>query len=98
MRRADFHYELPSGLIAQAPLERRSASRLLVLDGRDGRIEDRRFADLPQLLRAGDLLVVNDTRVVQARVHARKATGGRVELLLERALDERRGLFQARAS
>lgn len=98
MRRADFHYELPSGLIAQAPLERRSASRLLVLDGRDGRIEDRRFSDLPQLLRAGDLLVVNDTRVVQARVHARKATGGRVELLLERALDERRGLFQARAS
>ena len=98
MRRADFHYELPSALIAQAPLERRSASRLLVLDGRDGRSEDRRFADLPQLLRAGDLLVVNDTRVVQARVHARKATGGRVELLLERALDERRGLFQARAS
>jgi S-adenosylmethionine:tRNA ribosyltransferase-isomerase len=98
MRRADFHYELPTRLIAQAPLERRSASRLLVLDGRDGRIEDRRFSDLPQLLRAGDLLVVNDTRVVQARVHARKATGGRVELLLERALDERRGLFQARAS
>jgi S-adenosylmethionine:tRNA ribosyltransferase-isomerase len=98
MRRADFHYELPPGLIAQAPLERRSASRLLVLDGRDGRIEDRRFTDLPQLLRAGDLLVVNDTRVLQARVHAHKASGGRVELLLERALDERRGLFQARAS
>ncbi|HSD73491.1 MAG TPA: tRNA preQ1(34) S-adenosylmethionine ribosyltransferase-isomerase QueA [Steroidobacteraceae bacterium] len=98
MRRADFHYELPSGLIAQAPLERRSASRLLVLDGGDGRIEDRRFSDLPQLLRAADLLVVNDTRVVQARVHAQKETGGRVELLLERALDERRGLFQARSS
>ncbi|HJS22291.1 MAG TPA: tRNA preQ1(34) S-adenosylmethionine ribosyltransferase-isomerase QueA, partial [Steroidobacteraceae bacterium] len=56
------------------------------------------FAELPQLLRAGDLLVVNDTRVVRARIHAHKASGGRVELLLERALDERRGLFQARAS
>jgi S-adenosylmethionine:tRNA ribosyltransferase-isomerase len=98
MRRADFHYELPSELIAQAPLARRSASRLLVLDGRDGHVEDRRFSELPQLLRAGDLLVVNDTRVVQARVHGRKATGGRVELLLERPIDERRGLFQAHAS
>ena len=98
MRRADFHYELPSGLIAQAPLARRSASRLLVLDGRDGSIQDRRIAELPQLLRGGDLLVVNDTRVVQARLHAQKASGGRVELLLERTLDERRGLFQARSS
>ena len=98
MRRADFHYELPAELIAQAPLARRSASRLLVLDGRDGSIQDRWFAELPQLLRAGDLLVVNDTRVVRARIHAHKASGGRVELLLERVLDERRGLFQARAS
>jgi S-adenosylmethionine:tRNA ribosyltransferase-isomerase len=98
MRRADFHYELPADLIAQAPLARRSASRLLVLDGRDGSFEDRQFAELPQLLHAGDLLVVNDTRVVRARLHAQKSSGGRVELLLERALDERRGLFQARAS
>jgi S-adenosylmethionine:tRNA ribosyltransferase-isomerase len=98
MRRADFHYELPAELIAQAPLARRSASRLLVLDGGDGRIQDRSFAELPQLLRAGDLLVVNDTRVVRARIQAHKATGGRVELLLERALDERRGLFQAGSS
>jgi S-adenosylmethionine:tRNA ribosyltransferase-isomerase len=98
MRRADFHYELPAELIAQAPLARRSASRLLVLDGSDGRIQDRSFAELPQLLRAGDRLVVNDTRVVRARLHAHKASGGRVELLLERTLDERRGLFQARSS
>jgi S-adenosylmethionine:tRNA ribosyltransferase-isomerase len=97
MRRAEFHYELPAELIAQAPLARRSASRLLVLDG-SGRIQDRSFAELPQLLRAGDLLVVNDTRVVRARIQAHKATGGRVELLLERALDERRGLFQAGSS
>lgn len=98
MRRADFHYDLPSGLIAQAPLPRRSASRLLVLDARDGSVQDRRFAELPQLLRAGDLLVLNDTRVVRARLHAHKPSGGHVELLLERALDERRALFQARSS
>ena len=98
MRRADFHYELPAELIAQAPLARRSGSRLLVLDGGHGTIQDRAFAELPQLLRAGDLLVVNDTRVVRARIQAHKATGGRVELLLERALDDRRGLFQAGSS
>jgi S-adenosylmethionine:tRNA ribosyltransferase-isomerase len=98
MRRADFHYELPAELIAQAPLAQRSASRLLVLDGSDGSIQDRAFVELPQLLRAGDLLVVNDTRVVHARIRAHKSTGGRVELLLERALDERCGLFQAGSS
>jgi S-adenosylmethionine:tRNA ribosyltransferase-isomerase len=98
MRRADFHYELPAELIAQAPLARRSASRLLVLDGCDGGIQDRAFIDLPRLLRAGDLLVVNDTRVVRARLQAHKTSAGRVELLLERALDERRGLFQFRSS
>jgi S-adenosylmethionine:tRNA ribosyltransferase-isomerase len=98
MRRSDFHYELPPELIAQEPLPQRSASRLLVLDGGDGRLEDRRFADLPRLLRAGDLLVINDTRVVRARLRAQKASGGQVELLLERALDSHRALFQARAS
>jgi S-adenosylmethionine:tRNA ribosyltransferase-isomerase len=98
MRRSDFRYELPPGLIAQEPLPQRSASRLLVLDGRDGSIDDRRFAELPELLRAGDLLVFNDTRVIRARLNARKASGGKVELLLERALDVHRGLFQARAS
>jgi S-adenosylmethionine:tRNA ribosyltransferase-isomerase len=98
MRRADFHYDLPAELIAQAPLARRSASRLLVLDGGDGSIQDRSFDELPHLLRPGDLLVVNDTRVVRARIQAHKATGGRVELLLERPLDARRGLFQAGSS
>jgi S-adenosylmethionine:tRNA ribosyltransferase-isomerase len=98
MRRSDFRYELPPELIAQEPLPQRSASRLLVLDGRDGSIEDRRFTELPSFLRAGDLLVFNDTRVVRARLQARKASGGKVELLLERVLDVRRGLFQARAS
>lgn len=98
MRRSDFHYELPAELIAQTPTPERSASRLLALDGMSGELQDLRFRDLPRLLRAGDLLVFNDTRVLNARVFARKPSGGRVELLLERVLDERRGLFQARAS
>ena len=98
MRRGDFQYELPPDLIAQAPAPERSASRLLALDGASGELRDLVFRDLPQLLRAGDLLVFNDTRVINARVFARKASGGQVELLLERVLAEHRGLFQARAS
>jgi S-adenosylmethionine:tRNA ribosyltransferase-isomerase len=98
MLRSDFHYELPEELIAQAPLRERRASRLLVLDGATGRIDDRRFADLPQLLRAGDLLVFNDTRVLPARVIGRKPTGGRVELLLERLLGPRSALVHLQAS
>ena len=98
MRRGDFHYELPPELIAQAPAPERSASRLLALDGASGELRDLVFRDLPQLLRAGDLLVFNDTRVINARLFARKASGGQVELLLERVLAEHRGLFQARAS
>lgn len=98
MRRSDFRYELPTELIAQEPLPQRSASRLLVLDGRDGTLRDRRFAELPKLLRAGDLLVLNDTRVVRARLHAQKSSGGKVELLLERVLEMRCALFQARSS
>ncbi|HEV7633466.1 MAG TPA: tRNA preQ1(34) S-adenosylmethionine ribosyltransferase-isomerase QueA [Steroidobacteraceae bacterium] len=98
MRRSDFHYELPPELIAQVPLEVRSASRLLVLDGASGALADRRFLDLPGLLRAGDLLVFNDTRVVPARVFGVKPSGGRVELFLERAVDTRRALVQLRAS
>ncbi|HET7607868.1 MAG TPA: S-adenosylmethionine:tRNA ribosyltransferase-isomerase, partial [Gammaproteobacteria bacterium] len=98
MLRSDFHYELPDELIAQAPLPERRASRLLVLDGATGRIDDRLFADLPQLLRAGDLLVFNDTRVLPARVIGRKPTGGRVELLLERLLGPRSALVHLQAS
>ena len=98
MQRRDFHYELPPELIAQVPLADRSASRLLVLDGASSEMEDRRFADLPELLRAGDLLVFNDTRVLPARVIGRKRTGGRVELLLERLLGPRRALVHLRAS
>ncbi|HZF17803.1 MAG TPA: tRNA preQ1(34) S-adenosylmethionine ribosyltransferase-isomerase QueA [Steroidobacteraceae bacterium] len=95
MRRADFHYDLPTELIAQEPPAERGASRLLVVE--EG-LRDRRFSDLPKYLRAGDLVVFNDTRVIPARLFAHKSTGGRVELLLERLLGGRRALVQARAS
>lgn len=98
MQKSDFYYDLPAELIAQEPLAARSASRLLCLDGADGRWQDRRFRDLPQLLRRGDLLVFNDTRVIPARLFGNKDSGGRVEILIERVLDERRCLAQVRAS
>ncbi|HEY9183277.1 MAG TPA: tRNA preQ1(34) S-adenosylmethionine ribosyltransferase-isomerase QueA [Gammaproteobacteria bacterium] len=98
MLRSDFHYDLPPELIAQAPLAERRASRLLVLDGATGAVADRTFAELPELLRTGDLLVLNDTRVLPARVLGRKPTGGRVECLLERLLGPRRALVHLRAS
>src|SRR5580658_4393426 len=97
MRRTDFHFDLPKELIAQRPTEQRSASRLLALEA-DGSYQDLSFSDLPSLLNPGDLLVFNDTRVVPARVHGKKDSGGRIELLLERALDENRALVQAKAS
>jgi S-adenosylmethionine:tRNA ribosyltransferase-isomerase len=87
LRLADLDYELPPELIAQTPLERRDTSRLLVC-GRGGRLHDRRFADLPRLLRAGDVLVRNDTRVFPARSFFRRQTGGRVEVLFLHALQE----------
>ncbi len=98
MLRSDFHYELPPELIAQRPLPERSAGRLLSLDGASGALADRRISDLPELLQNGDLLVFNDTRVIPARLRGSKSTGGQVELLVERILDERRVLTQLRAS
>jgi S-adenosylmethionine:tRNA ribosyltransferase-isomerase len=98
MLRSDFHYDLPPELIAQVPLAERRASRLLVLDGTSGSVDDRMFAELPQLVEPNDLLVFNDTRVLPARVLGRKPTGGRVELLLERILAPRRALVHLRAS
>jgi S-adenosylmethionine:tRNA ribosyltransferase-isomerase len=95
---SDFSYDLPEELIAQRPLTERSASRLLTLDGATGVIGDARVRDLPALLAPGDLLVFNDTRVVPARLYGKKDSGGRIEVLLERVLDERRLLAQVRAS
>jgi S-adenosylmethionine:tRNA ribosyltransferase-isomerase len=99
MRRTDFFFDLPDALIARQPAAERSASRMLHLDGASGAIHDRRFRDLPSLLRAGDLLVFNDTRVVPARMHGcKRSSGGKVEVLLERRLDERRALVQLKSS
>ncbi len=98
MRRADFSYPLPQELIADRPLPERGASRLLALDGRSGALRDLGFGDLGSLLAAGDLLVLNDTRVLPARLKGRKPSGGACELLLERVLGSRRFLAQARAS
>jgi S-adenosylmethionine:tRNA ribosyltransferase-isomerase len=98
MRRADFSYPLPRELIAERPLPERGASRLLALDGATGALRDLRFSDLGSLLRPGDVLVLNDTRVLPARLVGRKPSGGACELLLERSLGGRRILAQARAS
>ena len=98
MQRADFHFELPDELIARYPSEQRSDCRLLCVDGHSGALEHRRFADLLELLEPGDLLVFNDTRVIPARLHGHKASGGKVEMLLERPLDSHRGLAHIRSS
>jgi S-adenosylmethionine:tRNA ribosyltransferase-isomerase len=96
--RTDFTYDLPPELIAQAPLPERSAGRMLVLDRETGGIQDRRVRELPAFLAPGDLLVLNDTRVVAARLFGVKPSGGRVEILLERAVAEYEALAQLRAS
>lgn len=98
MKTSDFEFELPPELIAQTPPERRDASRLLVMDGYDGILQDRMFSELPALLRPGDLLVFNDTRVIPARLYGRKSSGGRVEVLVERIVAPRRVLAHVRAS
>ncbi|MEO0971989.1 MAG: tRNA preQ1(34) S-adenosylmethionine ribosyltransferase-isomerase QueA [Pseudomonadota bacterium] len=98
MQRSDFSYYLPDSLIAQEPLAERSGARLLEFDALEGRLADRQVRDLPSLLTPQDLLIFNDTRVVPARLYGRKASGGRVELLLERTLDEYRILAQMRVS
>ncbi len=92
----DFDYELPENLIAQSPLAERSASRLLVMDGQT--LSDRVFCELPDFLDAGDLLVFNDTRVLHARLHGTKDTGGQVEVLIERPIGPHEALAQVRAS
>jgi S-adenosylmethionine:tRNA ribosyltransferase-isomerase len=98
MLRTDFHFDLPEELIAQRPTARRSASRMLFLDGAAGLRRDLQFSDFPSLLNASDLLVFNDTRVIPARVVGAKESGGRVEILLERALTANTALVQLRAS
>jgi S-adenosylmethionine:tRNA ribosyltransferase-isomerase len=92
MKLSEFDYELPPELIAQHPAPERTASRLLHLDGASGALRDSAFTDLPQLVDARDVVVLNDTRVIKARLHGRKSTGGRVELFVERITGEREAL------
>ena len=98
MKRTDFSYELPPELIAQVPLDERSASRLLCFGRNSGHLNDHRFVDLATLLKPGDLLVFNNTRVIPARLYGTKTSGGQVEILIERILGEQECLAQVRAS
>jgi len=94
VKKSDFDFDLPPELIAQAPLPERSASRLLLLDAAAPAPQDRMFRELPTFLRAGDLLVFNDTRVLPARLYGRKSTGGAVEILIERVTGEHEAIVQ----
>lgn len=98
MQVRDFHFELPDELIARHPTAERTASRLLQLDGNSGALVHSRFGDILNLVNRGDLLVFNNTRVIPARLFGHKASGGKVEVLVERVLDDKRVLAHVRAS
>lgn len=98
MKKSDFNYHLPPELIAQSPLPERSDSRLLHLNKTTGRLRDEKFSSLIDLIEAGDLLVFNDTKVIPARLFGVKATGGKVEILIERVLDDHHAIAHIRAS
>ena len=98
MQVADFHFELPDELIARYPQAERSASRLLCMDRQTGALSHRIFRDIAELIQPGDLLVFNNTKVIPARLYGQKSTGGKLEVLVERLLDERRFLAHIRAS
>jgi len=98
MQKKDFSFDLPENLIAQYPTEQRTASRLLCMARKTGVIQDRQFTDFVDLLQPNDLLVMNNTRVIPARLHGKKTTGGNVEVLIERLLDENKVLAFVRAS
>ncbi len=98
MLRTDFSFELPEQLIARYPQPERSASRLLKLNRSNGELQHQHFTDVLQALQPGDLLVFNNTRVIPARLFGQKASGGKVEVLVERLLDEQRFLAHVRAS
>ena len=101
MQLSDFNYELPPSLIAQHPLANRTDSRLLEIRAAGGdcaQLVDRQFKDILSLVKSGDLLVFNDTKVIPARLHGKKETGGNVELLIERISGDKQAWVQIRAS
>ena len=98
MRTTDFDFYLPDELIAQFPAKERSASRLLRLDGHSGELQDTQFAELCEFVESGDLLIFNNTQVIKARLAGQKSTGGAIEALLERVIDDHHVLAHIRAS
>jgi len=98
MQLSDFYFDLPEELIAAYPLEQRSSSRLLCLEGDSGELVHLTFTDIIDLVEPGDLLVFNDTSVILARLHGQKESGGKVEMLIERVIGEKRALVHLRAS
>ncbi|WJG08436.1 tRNA preQ1(34) S-adenosylmethionine ribosyltransferase-isomerase QueA [Aliiglaciecola sp. LCG003] len=98
MKLSDFDFELPEHLIARYPMKQRSASRLLHLQGKSGKVQHKKFTDLIDLVEPGDLLIFNNTRVIPARMLGQKSTGGKVEVLVERIIDDKTILAHVRAS
>ncbi len=98
MKKSDFNYLLPEALIAQKPLAERDASRLLCMDRNTGRITDRQFTDFIDLIDKRDLLIFNDTKVIPARLFGKKQSGGKVEILIERILDDHHAIAHVRTS
>ncbi|MBN1006120.1 tRNA preQ1(34) S-adenosylmethionine ribosyltransferase-isomerase QueA [Amphritea pacifica] len=98
MQVKDFHFDLPDELIARYPLEKRSDSRLFCVDGNSGEFQHRQFFEVLDLLEPGDLVVFNNTRVIPARMFGEKASGGKIEVLIERVLDEHSALAHIRSS
>ncbi|MGO0306713.1 tRNA preQ1(34) S-adenosylmethionine ribosyltransferase-isomerase QueA [Endozoicomonas acroporae] len=98
MQVSDFDFDLPDEQIARFPAEDRTGSRLLCLDGNSGEVQHQQFSDMESLLEPGDLLVLNNTRVIPARLYGRKETGGKIEVLIERVVEDNLALAQVRAS
>lgn len=98
LKTQDFDFNLPEALIAQYPTKVRGASRMLQLDGNSGAMHDAMFSNIADVLNAGDVLVLNDTRVIKARLFGEKSTGGKIEVMIERVIDARHALAQIKAS
>ena len=98
MKTQDFNFSLPPELIAQFPITQRAGSRMLCLDGKKGALQDAMFVDLPEYMQPGDVIIFNDTRVIKARLFGTKESGGKLEIMVERILDEHCVLAMIRAS